>query len=282
MNTGAIEQTVRTEQIMEVLERGMMNPKIGVVGLGGAGGNIVNNIYDSCKGNVQIIAINTDEKALQGIKAHKKLLIGKDVTQGKGANGFPEVGEYCAECAKDAIKDSMKDRDVVFIIAGMGGGTGTGTAPVVARIAKDLRTITFVIAINPFSFEGGRREKAAEGLIKLKGVAETTVVVDNDKLLAMAENMPIGKAFAIIDRNVVKIIDSFCSQVNSQFVSHLAKEVNEWMAVRQPQPEHVSSAPKRAMMPEMTVSNRPHISGAEAKMDGLVNMDMNNRDPMVQ
>jgi cell division protein FtsZ len=280
METGAMDQTIRTEQLMEVLERGMMNPKIGVVGLGGAGNNIVNNIYDSCKGNVQIIAINTDEKALQGIKAHKKLLIGKDVTQGKGANGFPEVGEYCAECAKDAIKDSMKDRDVVFIIAGMGGGTGTGTAPVVARIAKELRTITFVIAINPFSFEGGRREKAKEGLIKLKEVAETTVVVDNDKLLAMADNMPIGKAFAIIDRNVVKIIDSFCSQVNTQFVSHLTKEVNEWMSARQQESIEIS-APAKAIMPEITISNRPQLSVAEAKLENVANINLNN-DPMVQ
>jgi cell division protein FtsZ len=282
METGAIEQTVRTEQLMEVLERGMMNPKIGVIGLGGAGNNIVNNIYDGCKNNVQIIAINTDEKALQGIRAHKKLLIGKDVTQGKGANGFPEVGEYCAECAKDAIKDSMKDRDVVFIIAGMGGGTGTGTAPVVARIAKELRTITFVIAINPFSFEGGRREKAKEGISKLKGVAETTVIVDNDKLLAMAENMPIGKAFAIIDRNVVKIIDSFCSQVNNQFVSHLTKEVNEWMAGRKQETATSAPSPTRAKLPEITVSKRPQLPGAEAKLDGMVNMDLNNRDPMIQ
>jgi cell division GTPase FtsZ len=194
------------------------------------------------------------------------------------------VGEYCAECAKDAIKDSMKDRDVVFIIAGMGGGTGTGTAPVVARIAKELRTITFVIAINPFSFEGGRREKAKDGLIKLKGVAETTVIVDNDKLLAMAENMPIGKAFAIIDRNVVKIIDSFCSQVNHQFVSHLTKEVNEWMAGRQHESVQ-APVPTRKMMPEITISNRPHLSGAEARMDNVANVanvDLKDRDPMIQ
>jgi len=171
----------------------------------------------------------------------------------------------------------MKARDVVFIIAGMGGGTGTGTAPVVARIAKELRTITFVIAINPFSFESGRREKAREGLIKLKGVAETTVIVDNDKLLAMADNMPIGKAFAIIDRNVVKIIDSFCSQVNAQFVSHLTKEVNEWMAGRQ----ETMAAPARAMMPEITISNRPMLSGAEASLENGVTSNLNN-DPMVQ
>jgi cell division GTPase FtsZ len=174
----------------------------------------------------------------------------------------------------------MKDRDVVFIIAGLGGGTGTGTAPVVARIAKELHTITFVIAINPFSFEGGRREKARDGLVKLKGVAETTVVVDNDKLLAMADNMPLGKAFAIIDRNVVKIIDSFCSQVNAQFVSHLTKEVNEWMAGRQ-QETVVSPVPSRTMMPEITVSHRPQMSGAEAKLDSLASANLSN-DPMIQ
>ena len=110
-----------------------------------------------------------------------------------------------------------------------------------------------------------------------KGVAETTVIVDNDKLLAMAENMPIGKAFAIIDRNVVKIIDSFCSQVNAQFVSHLTKEVNEWMAGRQ----ETMAAPARAMMPEITISNRPTFSVAEAKLENLASANLNN-DPMVQ
>jgi cell division protein FtsZ len=174
----------------------------------------------------------------------------------------------------------MKDRDVVFIIAGLGGGTGTGTAPVVARIAKELHTITFVVAINPFSFESGRREKARDGLIKLKGVAETTVVVDNDKLLAMADNMPIGKAFAIIDRNVVKIIDSFCSQVNAQFVSHLTKEVNEYMAGRQQEPM-IISAPAKTMMPEITISNHPHMAVAEAKLENVANANLNN-DPMIQ
>ena len=229
MEAGIVEQTIRTEQVVSMLSRGLTEPRISVVGCGGAGNNIVNNIFSSCRKNVQTVAINTDERSLQKINAHKKLLIGKDVTEGRGTEGFPEVGEYCAECARDAIKEAIKDRDIVFVIAGMGGGTGTGTAPVVVQAAKDLDSITFVIAINPFSFEKERTEKARMGISKIKQIAKNTVVVDNDRLLDMVGEMPLNKAFSVIDNSVVKIIDSFCSQVSTSFMSTLTEEVIQYM-----------------------------------------------------
>jgi cell division protein FtsZ len=224
-----VEQTIRTEHVVSMLSRGLTEPRISVVGCGGAGNNIVNNIFSGCRKNVQTVAINTDERSLQKVNAHKKLLIGKDVTEGHGAEGFPEVGEYCAECARDAIKEAIKDRDIVFVIAGMGGGTGTGTAPVVAQAAKDLNSITFVIAINPFSFEKERTEKAQMGISKVKRIAKTTVVVENDRLLEMAGEVPLNKAFSVIDNSVIKIIDSFCSQVSMSFMSALTDEVVQYM-----------------------------------------------------
>ncbi|MBP7087559.1 MAG: hypothetical protein KBA58_05810 [Methanomassiliicoccales archaeon] len=253
MEAGIMEQTVRTEQIVSMLSRGLAEPKISVVGCGGAGNNIVNNIFGSCKKNVQTVAINTDERSLQKVNAHKKLLIGKDVTEGRGAEGFPEVAEYCAECAKDAIKDAIKDRDIVFVIAGMGGGTGTGTAPVVAQVAKDLNSITFVIAITPFSFETERVNKAQMGISKIKKIAKTTVVVENDRLLNVVDEMPLNKAFSVIDNSVVKIIDSFCSQVSMSFMNAFTEEVIQYMRADE-QKSEVSR--EQYMMPELVMASK--------------------------
>ncbi|NLX47098.1 MAG: hypothetical protein GXY70_02845 [Euryarchaeota archaeon] len=247
-----MEQTVRTEQIVSMLSRGLTEPKISVVGCGGAGNNIINNIFGSCKKNVQTVAINTDERSLQKVNAHKKLLIGKDVTEGRGAEGFPEVAEYCAECAKDAIKDAIRDKDIVFVIAGMGGGTGTGTAPVVAQMAKDLNSITFVIAITPFSFETERVNKAQTGISKIRKIAKTTLVVENDRLLSMVDEMPLNKAFSVIDNSVVKIIDSFCSQVSMSFMTAFTEEVIQYMKGD----EQTSEVRERYMMPEMVMASK--------------------------
>jgi len=250
MEAGTMEQTVRTEQMVTMLSRGLTEPKISVVGCGGAGNNIVNNIFGSCRKNVQTVAINTDERSLQKVNAHKKLLIGKDVTEGRGAEGFPEVGEYCAECAKDAIREAIKDRDIVFVIAGMGGGTGTGTAPVVAQVAKDLNSITFVIAITPCSFETERANKAQMGIEKLKRIAKTTVVVENDRLLSITDDLPLSKAFSVIDNSVVKIIDSFCSQVSMSFMTALTDEVIQYM---QESDRKAEERQEQYLVPEMVM-----------------------------
>src|SRR5512133_2866958 len=228
MSTGETDNVAKREHLVSVLAKGMTEPKIAVIGLGGAGNNIVSRVHSGCKSNVHTVAINTDEASLQKVSAHTKLLIGKDVTQGKGTNGFPEVGEYCAECAKDAIREVVKGKDIVFVVTALGGGTGTGTAPVVAKIYKENHSFTFIIAINPFSFEKGRQHTAEEGLKKLKAIEGNTVVVDNDMLLKVAPDQPLNKAFGIIDRNVMKIIDSFCAQVNQAFINSLNQEVSQY------------------------------------------------------
>ncbi len=250
MDTRAIEKMAANDRLLNIVCNGIPEPRIAVIGVGGAGNNIVNNIQGGCRKNVHTIAINTDEKALKGVNANTKLLLGKDVTQGRGTNGFPEVGEYCAECAKKAIRDAVVGHDIAFVIAGMGGGTGTGIAPVVARTAKELNCLTFVIAINPFTFERERSEKARDGVRKLKEITPNAIVLENDLLLKVAENQPLHKAFEIIDRNVMKLIESFCSKVSQTFMEQFQHEIDQWMRDNQ-------SAKAPVSEPEKIIAPRP-------------------------
>jgi cell division protein FtsZ len=224
-----MNKTMKTEQIVEMLSKGMIEPRISVVGCGGAGNNIINGIYWGCKSNIETIAVNTDEKKLEKIDAHKKILIGKDVTQGEGAGGFPEVGEYCAECARPTFKEVLKGSDIVFVIAGMGGGTGTGAAPVIAEVARELDAVTFAIAINPFSFEKENLKRAQEGLKRLRGSAETVLVLDNDRLLEIAGDVAVRDSFAIMERSIVKIIESVCAKISESFITQIASDVEEML-----------------------------------------------------
>ncbi|QLH74024.1 MAG: hypothetical protein HPY73_00185 [Methanomassiliicoccales archaeon] len=263
MRSGELDHIAKREQLVGALVKGMTEPKIAVIGIGGAGSNIVSSVHSSCKNNVHTVAINTDESSLQRVAADTKLLVGKDVTQGKGTNGFPEVGEYCGECAKEAIRDVIKGNDLVFVVAGMGGGTGTGIAPIVAKISKEMKSFTFVIAINPFSFEGERIEKAKEGVSKLRSIENNTYIFENDMLLKGGENLPLNKAFSIIDRNVIRLIDSFCAQANQAFLSALREEIDE--VIGNEAAEHVR--PRPALISDAVVSSRP--SACEAKLEPI-------------
>jgi len=222
-----MNRTMKTEQIVAILSKGMIEPKITVIGCGGAGNNVVQRIHCDCRTRVETIALNTDEKKLEQIEADKKVLIGKDTTQGDGAMGFPEVGEFCAERARSTIKEVLSGSDIVIIVAGMGGGTGTGAAPIIAEVSRELDAVTFAIAIHPFSFETERVKTAGEGIKRLKEVAETTVVLDNDKLLQYAADAKLSDSFAIMDRSIIKIIDSFCTQISESFISQIVPEVEE-------------------------------------------------------
>jgi len=263
MNTGEADKVARREQLVSAMIKGMTEPKIAVIGIGGAGSNIVSSVHSGCKKNVHTVAINTDEASLQKVAAHTKLLVGKDVTQGKGTNGFPEVGEYCGECAKDAIRDVVKGKDLVFVVAGMGGGTGTGIAPIVAKISKEMKSFTFVIAIKPFSFESERAEKARDGVSKLQSIENNVFVFENDTLLKTGQDLPLGKAFGMIDSNVINLIDSFCSQASQAFISAMTKEIDEIIASEAAAPRE---QPKAVVMPEIMVQSRQSV-GCEAKLE---------------
>lgn len=216
-----------SEQIVATLSKGLLEPKISVVGCGGAGNNVINSIYWSNK-RVETVAVNTDENKLERISAHKKILIGKDVTHGQGAGGFPEVGEHCADKARSALESVLRGSDIVIVVAGMGGGTGTGAAPIVADVAKGMDAVTFAIAINPFSYEKGRQAAAKEGITKLRGVTENTIVLDNDKLLDLAGDVPVHEGFAIMERSINNIIDSMTQHISEEVVSPIRQEVEAY------------------------------------------------------
>lgn len=223
----------KREQIVATLSKGLVEPKISVVGCGGAGNNVVNSIYWSNK-KVETVAVNTDESKLDNILAHKKVLIGKDVTHGQGARGFPEVGEHCADMARSNLESVLKGSDIVIVIAGMGGGTGTGAAPVVAEVAKGLNAVTFAIAINPFSHEKGRQDTAREGVKKLRNVAEHTVVLENDRLLQLAGDLPINDSFAIMERSIIGMIDSMTHRITEDVIAPIREEVDAYMREKAP------------------------------------------------
>jgi len=224
-----MEKSVLEEQIVSMLTKGLVKPKITVVGCGGAGNNIVHSIYWSADSEVETVAVNTDETKLSKIEAHKKVLIGKDITRGRGAGGFPEVGEYCAECAKEVFEDMLGDADIVFVIAGMGGGTGTGSAPVISEVAREKGAVTFAIAINPFSHEVDRCKKAEEGICRLKESAETTIVLENDKLLEIAGNLALKETFSIMERSIMKIINSVDSRISESFCLQIESDVKQML-----------------------------------------------------
>ena len=164
-----------------------------VVGVGGGGGNAVDRMFDT--------SVNTDAQVLDVVRAHRSLQIGQKLTDGLGAGGNPEIGRLAAEESREAIVDLLRGVDMVFITAGMGGGTGTGAASVFATIAKEAGTLTTAIVTRPFSFEGiARAEKAEAGIARLAQAVDALICISNDKLLKVAPvDTPITKAFEIAD-----------------------------------------------------------------------------------
>jgi cell division protein FtsZ len=175
--------------------------KIKVIGVGGGGGNAVNRMVASDVAGIEFWTINTDAQSLTQSSALKRLQIGQKLTRGLGAGGNPAIGQKAAEESRDEIAAALKDTDLVFITAGMGGGTGTGAAPIVAEIAKEMGALTVGVVTRPFLFEGPRRlNQAKEGILALQGRVDTLIVIPNDKLLAVtSEQTPIQEAFRLAD-----------------------------------------------------------------------------------
>ena len=180
-------------------------PVLKVVGVGGGGGNAVNRMIQNDVKGVDFVTINTDAQVLRLSKAETRLQIGKLLTKGLGAGADPEIGRQAAEESEDDIREILRGSDMVFITAGMGGGTGTGAAPVVAKIAKELGCLTVGIVTKPFTFEGRKRQnQATDGLRKLKPYVDTLIVVPNDKLITMADrNLTMIESFKEVD-NVLR------------------------------------------------------------------------------
>lgn len=174
---------------------------IKVFGIGGGGGNAINRMIAAGLKNVEYIAMNTDVQALSRSNAHKKIPLGSQLTGGLGAGGIPEIGEQAAFETSEEIKNLIEGTDMVFITAGMGGGTGTGAAPVIAEMAKSMEALTVAVVTTPFIFEGKKKQSLAiEGIERLRKSVDTLIIIPNQYLLKIVEaNTPIKQAFAIAD-----------------------------------------------------------------------------------
>lgn len=194
------------EELEELLTK--QKAKIKVVGTGGAGNNTINRISEVGISGAETIAMNTDAQDLLYTNADVKVLLGRDVTHGLGAGSIPQVGEEAAKESEHEIKQKLMGADMVFITCGLGGGTGTGSAPIIADIAKKTGALTVAVVTLPFEVEGQRRyENAILGLEKLEGIVDTLIVIPNDKLLELAPDLPLQTAFKVADEiltNAVK------------------------------------------------------------------------------
>ncbi len=203
---GIVIESQEDKELEEVLKSLRTNIKI--VGCGGGGSNTISRIMEEgIYGNVELIAANTDAQHLLITKAHRKVLLGKRATRGLGAGALPQMGMEAAREAEDKIRELLQGADMVFITCGLGGGTGTGSAPVVAQIAKELGALTIAICSLPFKAEGKMRAENAEwGLDKLRETADTVITIPNDKLLELVPRLPLNQAFKFADEVLMRAI----------------------------------------------------------------------------
>ena len=186
------------EELLKFIEE--TKQKIFVVGTGGSGSNTLDRLFEMGTSGVNLIAMNTDAKHLLRVRANRKILLGKKVSGGRGAGSNPAIGEEAAKESVEEIKNSIADASMVFITCGMGGGTGTGSAPIIAEVAKSTGALTVAVVTLPFASEGRvRLENALAGLEKLKKHTDTVIVIKNDKLLNLVPDLPLNTAFKVCD-----------------------------------------------------------------------------------
>jgi len=193
------------------IEVGQANIK--VVGCGGGGGNATNWLYKKGIQGAEIIALNTDKQHLDLVSADKKILIGRDLTRGLGAGGYPEKGREAAKESIQEIKEALKDTDMVFVVGGCGGGTATGAMPVVAQVAKETGAIVIGAVTMPFDIERARIDKAEFGLQELRNVCNSVIVIDNNRLVNIAGNLPVKQAFAVANELISTMIKAIVETI---------------------------------------------------------------------
>ncbi len=197
--------TMTDDELQDVLRD--LQTNITVVGCGGAGGNTVNRMTEEGIHGAKLVAANTDVQHLVNIEADTKILMGQQKTQGRGAGSLPQVGEEAAIESQEEIQDAIDGSDMVFVTAGLGGGTGTGSAPVVAKAARESGALTIAIVTTPFTAEGEvRRTNAEAGLERLRDVSDTVIVVPNDRLLDAVGKLPVRQAFKVSDEVLMRSV----------------------------------------------------------------------------
>lgn len=201
---------------------GFETPRIVVVGTGGAGCNSINRLARAGIKGADLIAVNTDKMHLTMIsEAAKKVLIGGSMTRGLGAGGYPEVGAKAADVSRGALEKMLEGTDLMFLTAGMGGGTGTGSAPILAQIGKKVGSIVISIVTYPFALERARLEKADAGLDALKNEADTIIVIDNNRLVEIVPNLPIDQAFNVADEIIARAVRGITETITTPSLVNL-------------------------------------------------------------
>jgi cell division protein FtsZ len=233
-------------------------PRILVIGCGGAGNNSLNRLHRIGVQGAETIAINTDKQHLDHVDCDKKVLIGKNITKGLGAGGHPETGEDAADQARDVLMEIIGDADLVFVAAGMGGGTGTGSAPVISEIAKSTGAIVVGVATTPFEVERARYAKAKTGLEKFRKRADSVIVLDNNRLLEFVPNLPIDKAFSVMD----------------QLISEVIKGITE--TITKPSLINLDFADVKSIMTEGGTAMMLYGEGVDAEPEQVVTEALNN------
>jgi len=204
--------------------KSLYSAKIKVVGVGGGGGNMINHIIrENPNLDIDLMIANTDAKALENSPAHTKIQLGEKKTKGLGAGMRPEVGKEAAQESYEEIKSALETSDVVFIASGLGGGTGTGAAPVVAQAAKEIGALTVAVVTMPFSFEGKKRSKLADiGLSELRKESDSIVIIPNDRLLTLIDKKSgIKESFKMVDEVLARAVNGMCSIVLDSGVSDI-------------------------------------------------------------
>ncbi len=195
---------------------------IKIFGLGGAGSNSISRLYRERLTGVELIACNTDANHLLRIRSHNKVLLGENLTSGQGAGGDPKIGEEAARESEREIHELMRNAEIVFVTAGLGGGTGTGSAHYVAKMAKDRGILTIAVVTMPFTSEGeDRKRKAFQGLAKLAPVCDSVVMIQNDKLLDLVSDLPLETAFRYADEVIVKAVKAITEVIGNTGVINL-------------------------------------------------------------
>ncbi len=209
-----VELPTQTRATFSSQQSGIGQANIVIIGCGGAGNNTVDRLMKIGIRGARCIAINTDQQHLNAIQAHEKLLIGKNLTRGLGAGGQPDIGRSAAEESQTDLNALLRKGDLVFITCGMGGGTGTGSAPIVAEIAKNNGAIVVGVITMPFEAEMGRIQKAKEGVKILRNFVDTLVMIDNNRLLEIAADLPITEAFSLADEVLATMVKGITETIS--------------------------------------------------------------------
>jgi len=208
----------------EAVHEGLKAPglcRILVLGIGGAGNNTVSRLMESAIVGAECIAINTDVQHLNAVHANQKLLIGENTTHGLGAGGDPKIGRAAIEESRNQVESLLSEVDIAFVTAGLGGGTGTGAAPIVAEIARENGTIVVGVVTMPFKIEKGRTEIAKQGLFEMRKACDTVIMVDNNKLMTLVPQLPLNEAFRVGDQVLANMVKGITETISAPSLINL-------------------------------------------------------------